>query len=221
MAWQLHFLNARGQLDRWRPAVEEGVEKVRRRCARVLESLPVVDIVVRAEPGGAIAEIGHVGQSPAPGVIFLTLDPTNPALVTHMGAAFERMVAHEVHHALRWDGPGYGESLGEALVSEGLAGQFVRQLFQNPPEPWERAVQNAALRDAAGRARAQWDATDYGHARWFYGRGDLGRWTGYALGYRLAGLWLTERPGRSAADAAREPAGSFRPLLDRLAALGC
>lgn len=220
MTWQLHFLNARGQLDRWRAAVEEGVEKTRRRCARVVD-LPPIDFVVRAGAAGTIPEIGHVGNTPAPGTIFLTLDPSNPALVTHMGGAFERMVAHEVHHALRWDGPGYGRTLGEALVSEGLAGQFVRQLFQNPPEPWERAVQPAALRAAAGEARELWDATDYGHARWFQGRGDLGRWAGYALGYRMVGLWLAERSDRSAANAAGEPAESFRPLLDRIATLGC
>ncbi len=29
-------------------------------------------------------------------------------------------------------GPGYGRTLGEVLVSEGLSGQFTRQLFANP-----------------------------------------------------------------------------------------
>ena len=27
----------------------------------------------------------------------------------------ERMFAHELHHAARWNGPGYGSTLGEAF----------------------------------------------------------------------------------------------------------
>ena len=196
------------------------MEKVRRRARRVIE-LPPIDFVVRAEHGGAIPEIGHVGNSPAPGIVYLTLDPANPALVTHMGAAFERMVTHELHHALRWDGPGYGRSLGEALVSEGLAGHFVRQLHHNPPEPWERAGTVAELMEAAALAHDAWDATDFSHADWFAGRGAMRRWIGYALGYRLTGLWLAEGAGRSAGAAAAEPAASFRALLGRIATLGC
>ena len=59
-------------------------------------------------------------------------------------------------------GPGYDRTLGEALVSEGLAGHFVQRLFGNPPEPWEHAV----------------------------GVGEYPRWLGYTLGYAIVGKWL-------------------------------
>jgi hypothetical protein len=71
----------------------------------------------------------------------LTLDPDNPNFERSLGDGdLRRTIAHEVHHCMRMAGPGYGWTLGEALVSEGLAGQFVHRLFGSPPEPWECAV---------------------------------------------------------------------------------
>ncbi|MES0476805.1 MULTISPECIES: DUF2268 domain-containing putative Zn-dependent protease [Citrobacter freundii complex] len=43
-----------------------------------------------------------------------------------------------LHHAARWQGPGYGSTLGEALVSKGLADHFSLELFGGEPELWER-----------------------------------------------------------------------------------
>lgn len=40
--------------------------------------------------------------------------------------------------SLRLDGQGYGSTLGEFIVSEGLAGQFSLELFGGEPELWER-----------------------------------------------------------------------------------
>jgi uncharacterized protein YjaZ len=34
---------------------------------------------------------------------------------------FPRTIAHEWHHLARWRGPGYGETIAEAIISEGLA----------------------------------------------------------------------------------------------------
>ncbi|WP_406721174.1 DUF2268 domain-containing putative Zn-dependent protease [Thioclava litoralis] len=46
-----------------------------------------------------------------------------------------RVLLHEYHHVLRGDGPGYGRSLEEALVSEGLAQLFVHQVLDVLPAP--------------------------------------------------------------------------------------
>ena len=63
----------------------------------------------------------------------MTLDPDNPNFAASLeGGAVHRHIVHEVHHCLRMAGPGYGWTLGEALVSEGLAGQFaaMRELVE-------------------------------------------------------------------------------------------
>nr|WP_274517589.1 DUF2268 domain-containing putative Zn-dependent protease [Pseudomonas sp. GM18] len=64
----------------------------------------------------------------------MTLDPDNPNLLPSLRTGtLHRQIVHEVHHCLRIAGPGYGWTLGEALVSEGLAGQFVRHLLGKRP----------------------------------------------------------------------------------------
>lgn len=76
-------------------------------------------------------------------------------------------------------------------MSEGLAGQFVTWLMGSPPEPWERALDRAAL-TAAPVSVAALGGVPYDHAAWFFGTGALPRWYGYTLGYHMVGAWLEE-----------------------------
>ncbi|WP_309228112.1 DUF2268 domain-containing putative Zn-dependent protease [Kosakonia sp. S42] len=59
----------------------------------------------------------------------MTVDPENNAFCKNDAYSIERMFAHELHHAARWSGPGYGFYLGEPLVSEELAGHFAIQVL--------------------------------------------------------------------------------------------
>jgi uncharacterized protein YjaZ len=159
-----------------------------------LVAAPTLAVELRHAPGRVIPEIGMVGYAPSATHFSLTFDSTNPHFAPSLAdGTLRRQVAHEVHHCLRHAGPGYGQSLGEALVSEGLAGQFVNRLYSTPPEPWEKAV---APRDA-------WrflpdDKTlgspMYDHSAWFFGTGGYPRWLGYTLGYLLAGRWRALEP---------------------------
>lgn len=158
---QFHFLNARADLrdiEAWSlPLLRET-----HALATARLKLRPLDIVIR--PGKRVVpQKGHVGHATEPGVIFLTLDLENPALRANPDRSLERMFAHELHHAARWDGPGYGRTLGAALVSEGLAGQFAQELFGGPPEPWESLDPSACLpfRD---RALRDWSDIRYNHA---------------------------------------------------------
>lgn len=90
-------------------------------------------------------------------------------------------------------GPGYGWMLGEALVSEGLAGQFVSRLFNSPSEPWECAVTDEVL-EANLPDNATLLGNGHDHRAWFFGFGGrYPRWLGYTLGYRIVGDWLETR----------------------------
>lgn len=99
-------------------------------------------------------------------------------------------MSHEVHHCLRMAGPSWGRTHGEALVREGLAGRFTQLLFDNEPEPWELALDIAALAKHLP-SDAMLGATDYRHDAWFSGARSEGppRWYGYTLGYVLVGAW--------------------------------
>lgn len=195
MSWQLHWLEASGDLRPWRETIAEEVEIARRAVAGVLPVSPL-DILVQRLPDAVIPETGTTGQAHRGNLFSLTLDPGNPNFERSLReGGLRRTVAHEVHHCMRMTGPGYGWTLGEALVSEGLAGRFVSHLFGSPPEPWECAVSDEVLK-AHLPDNPTLLSNGHDHRAWFFGVGGrYPRWLGYTLGYRIAGDWLGTAPG--------------------------
>lgn len=181
----------------WRAQILSEIEATREAVATLVPA-PALSVELRHAPGRVIPEIGMVGYSPSATRFSLTFDSTNPHFAPSLAdGTLRRQVVHEVHHCLRHAGPGYGRSLGEVLVSEGLAGQFVNRLYGTPPEPWERAVEPRvawrALPDDAALASMLFD-----HKAWFFGAGGHHpRWLGYTLGYLLAGRWRAVNPEAS------------------------
>lgn len=215
--WALHYLNSRGALDAYKTRIDAALREVARRAERVSAPL-ILDIVVRAVRNGGIPEIGHVGHVAGPGLLMVTIDPDNPNLSDNMGEPLERMIAHELHHLMRFDAIGYGSTLGDALVSEGLACHFVRELYANDREPWERALPREELGQYARLARSMADRTDYSYVAWFFGEGDLPRWLGYTLGWEIVSDFLRENPDARPSGLAATPPEPFLPFLDSLAA---
>ena len=114
-------------------------------------------------------------------------------------------LAHELHHSSRIrTGPGYGMTLGEALVTEGLADHFVDEAFPTtPPQPWDKALTEEQEHALWQRAEPElWRA--YDHRLWFFGDSGIPRWAGYSLGYSIVQRFLDE--GRSAAGSVEVPA---------------
>ena len=203
--WQVHFLNARHALTGIMPEVRAAVADAVARVSDHLE-LPDFDLVVRAGEGGS--DWGVTGAAPAPGMVELTL---SPARFAH-DLTVRRML-RELHHIARWDGPGYGRSLGEVLVSEGLAGHFVSRLLGGPPDPWDVTTPPSGL---AKRAMTEWAWRDLDRGLWFEGRGNIRKWAGYGLAHRLLAEHLSREPDLEAADLVHIPAEALRPAMRRL-----
>jgi uncharacterized protein YjaZ len=178
-------------LSPWQAIIEHEITVTRKAAARLVR-LPSLEVEIKhVPPSKVIPQLGMVGHCYGPEKFTLSFAPESdnflPALAD---GAVRRQVAHELHHCLRNAGPGYGLSLGEALVSEGLAGHFVHRLFGTSPEPWECALPDEV-------ALSHWPdkgalaATDYDHAGWFFGSGRrYPLWLGYTLGYVVVGRWL-------------------------------
>ncbi|QEM82419.1 DUF2268 domain-containing putative Zn-dependent protease [Halomonas binhaiensis] len=211
--WIVHYANACGQLDGWIERIGEGIAEARYRAEQVLPAIDL-DVVVQVWPGCVVKEIGFVGYAPTGTMMQLTFDPDNENLSRNIGEPLERMIAHELHHVMRWRGPGYGTTLGDALVSEGLAEHFSRQLYGSAPEPWEVEICGKRLVTCAEKAKLRWNDPHYHHGAWFFGQGDLPRWAGYSLGYALVGRYLEDHADESASSLIHEPAASFLAYLD-------
>lgn len=200
--WRLHWLEAAGSLDPWREVltaeIQAGCQAADRRAA-----LPAVDIIVQNVPRSGIPELGMGANAYRPNCFSLTLDPPNPRFADSLAeGAVQRLVVHELHHCLRFAAIGWNHTLGDALVSEGLAGHFVHECLETPPELWETALGAEALADWTERAHGEAEALRYDHAAWFYGGTPLyrrddavpPRWAGYAIGFDLVGRYLRRHP---------------------------
>ncbi|MFC3060475.1 DUF2268 domain-containing putative Zn-dependent protease, partial [Paenirhodobacter populi] len=160
----------------------------------------------------SLRETGHAGFATEAGVVYVTVDPGHAALRVNADLSLERMLAHALHHSARWDGPGYGRTLGAALVSEGLAGHFAQEVFGKGPEPWE-SLPVSVLRTHIPRAFHEWAYEGYAHEAWFFGSPDFPRWLGYSLGYQLVARYLASHPGVRASELVHGDARDFLPQL--------
>ncbi|WP_296262200.1 MULTISPECIES: DUF2268 domain-containing putative Zn-dependent protease [unclassified Pseudomonas] len=209
-ALNLHLLDARGTLTDINQWLRTALSRTHQ-IAGSLMALSPLDVVVKAGTH-VIPEKGHLGYAAEAGVIYLTVDPASPVLRDNADASLERMFAHELHHAARWQGPGYEKTLGESLVSEGLAGHFALQVCGGSPEPWEQ-LGACEIQPYIATAQTQWSRSDHDHAAWFFGSAGLPKWLGYSLGFRLVGRFLSEHPGSRASDLAQLDAEAFRSAL--------
>lgn len=212
MDWSVHYLNALGELNDLVSRVDEALHAVESRARERIVPI-ALDIVVQSAPNAIIPEMGFGANAPRPGVIYPSIAPDSSMLAANIGEPFERTIAHELHHALRWRHVGYGETLGEALVSEGLAGRFVQELFGHNGEPWETAIPRKEFPQYAKKACAAAKTTNYDRAKWFFGRGELPRWVGYTLSWEIVCDFLENNPNSKPSMLVSAPAETFKPEL--------
>ncbi|MCE0827164.1 DUF2268 domain-containing protein [Buttiauxella sp. A2-C2_NF] len=187
----LHILDAQKKLTAYCEWLNTCLTDTYAQAQRLM-LLPSLDVVVKSGTY-VISEKGHSGYCPESGVVYITVDPENPAFCKNDAQSIERMFAHELHHAARWAGPGYGFTLGEAIVSEGLAGHFSLEIFGGMPEPWE-SLNLDEVQPHLLQLHENWNRTDYDHNAWFYGTSHLPRWLGYTAGFNLVSSYLLADP---------------------------
>ena len=90
--------------------------------------VPNLTIRVRANASDAIPEIGIGGYNPNADEVILSVNPNFPDLATSIDTWFGPTLAHEMHHARRRRSVGYGNTLLQALVTEGLADCFAVEI---------------------------------------------------------------------------------------------
>ncbi|MBK1688360.1 DUF2268 domain-containing putative Zn-dependent protease [Rubrivivax gelatinosus] len=213
MPAQLHLLDAGGVFGVLRPRVEQAFASTIGLVGRLLP-IGAVDVVVQHDPRLVIPELGLGGYTPAADRVFMTLDLGHAGLRQRLEPVFTALLAHELHHTVRWAGPGYGRTLAEAAVSEGLACCFEAELPGGELPFYARPLPAAERERVWAAFAAQRDASSYDHEAWFYGRGALPRHAGYALGAEIVARHL-QRCGGSAAARVQAPAATllegFRP----------
>jgi uncharacterized protein YjaZ len=198
------------QLVRLRIFLERVLRLAERQVVPLLPIQGRVTVAVGIDPVRTIRETGIGARAWAADRIDVWLDPAHPWVEAAGEEELLAMLAHELHHCARWTRPGYGATLGEALVSEGLACVFETGFRGGVPPFWARALDARALRAAETRARPSLADRGYDHRAWFVGAPDDGlpRHVGYSLGFDIVARHV-RTTGRSAAQLVHVPAEPF------------
>lgn len=192
-----HLANAGGQLTGLEGRIEAAWSKFVPAVVKDLAAT-AIDVCFIPAPDNVIPQLGIGGYSPGPNNILVYLDPGFDRIDE---AEILATLLHESHHCIRWRGPGYGRSLGQAMISEGLACLYEQEHLGRVP------IYAAAdlPADQVARAGREFDRRDYDRDAWFFGRGDLEFWFGYSLGYRIC-QQHSAKTGLSAAQLVDTPA---------------
>jgi hypothetical protein len=169
------------------------------RALRLLPSRGQVRIDIRPNPDGAIPEIGVGGHTDLRGTVHLSWDPTRVAVRRDLLAWIPLIVAHELHHSSRFRAGAGGNTLGDVIVSEGLADRFAHEVYPRAQHsPWDHALTKEQEHAYWKRVRPLLQARIEPSVFW----GDNGRfpeWAGYTVGYDIVGRYLTAHHVRAAA----------------------
>jgi hypothetical protein len=165
-------------------------------------------IVVQAGSVWTIPDVGIGGKtSRGTGDVIVTMDARSPLPAQQLLTVWLPLaLAHELHHSKRViDGPGYGSTLLDAMITEGSAEAFVRATYRDAPAiPWVQPLTGKEQVDVWRQAKNVLSAADDidMHQKWFVGGGSLPRWPGYRVGYDIARGYLLRHPRATAAQLA-------------------
>jgi len=173
-----HYIaNSTGELDKLVDMISKSTSLVIPIVEKELDAKQI-DIIFVSAAALAIPEYGIGGNSPGPNHVYVSFDP-NSDKITQSG--LNETLLHEIHHCMRWRNPGYGETLGEAMISEGIACLYEEQHSGKTPLYAKVRLKGSQIAEAKKIINSK----NYNHSDWFFGSKDIVRWFGYSYGYKL------------------------------------
>lgn len=210
---KFYVLNASGKLDAYATRLVSIGESA---IADIQEQIPIVnvDIVLYYNPSFVIPEIGMCGNAPTPHTVWISLDPDNSHFTQNLEEEFVATLAHELYHCMRHRGPGcgYGTSLADALINEGLALAF-ESAFRGsiPARPVYASLSTEEYRVLYALAEREFSNPSYDHVEWFFAGAvskGLPPFAGYRLGYGIVRRFI-ELTGRKPGELWNEATSSL------------
>ncbi len=172
-----YIANSTGELDNLVEMIDRSLSRVIPVAQKELEA-DKIDIIFISAAGLAIPEYGMGGNSPGPNHLYVSFDPNSDKITIDK---LDETLFHEIHHCMRWRDPGYGETLGEAMISEGIACLYEEEHSGKAP-----IYAKVGLKaDQLVKAKKLIKTKTYNHSEWFFGAKNIDRWFGYSLGYKI------------------------------------
>lgn len=193
-----HIANATGELTNLTALIDNALVTVVPQVEKDLRANKI-DIFFISAANQAIPECGLGGNCPGPNHVYISFDPESDK-ITQEG--LNESLLHEIHHAMRWRDPGYGNTLGKAMVTEGLACLYEEQVTGHVPIYAQVELNDEQITLAKSKLHAE----DYDHNAWFFGSSqDIVRWFGYSYGYSICKTYA-DKSNKTASELVHVPA---------------
>lgn len=187
----IHFLETEKNLDQKMKDLLEGVVKAHALKACSFLGISYVNITVYSNENFVIPETGEGGYAASGDWFQIYIDPTKSEdeLEKIIKVDIPLTVYHELNHVARWNSTGYGVTLPEVIVTEGLASVFATENWKKSNSPWTK-YSSEEINELIKiyKCRDKNSDSNYSHSEWFYGTGVLPKWIGYKLGFHIVKL---------------------------------
>jgi len=190
----------------------------------ITEKLDVHNITVNIVskdlgPGHTLRELVN-GFAWSRDTVDIFVNPSHPDIDTLLEKAMKRYLGHELHHAKRYEGPGFGTTFFDSLIFEGIAQHFERELVETDPEEYRYGISPEKLQGLMLKAEELYDSPSYSlddHEKWFRSGSeeeDIPVAAGYAIGYQIVANYLErhkhDQPPVTASSLVLAPAKQLR-----------
>ncbi|HVX47967.1 MAG TPA: DUF2268 domain-containing putative Zn-dependent protease [Candidatus Saccharimonadales bacterium] len=205
MGLNLIIANADGSLDKKQSVIKRAFASASQTAQELLQ-LDKVDVVCISNKVYVIPEIGIGGFTPSRHLTYLYIDP---AAEINESEIFNTL-CHEFHHARRYDGPGYGNTLFDSIIFEGLATAFENEVSGGKAFISSTLRKRKNTRQLINKCKPHFNDTDFDHFKWFIRdkSGELPRWSGYEMGYFIVREQLAKQ-NKKASDLVLESPRNF------------
>jgi uncharacterized protein YjaZ len=179
-------------------AIINGIREVLPQIQRLIPADSVtINLEMTNDPFLVLPDWGVGGVANSPQLASVYFDPDNPNFKVEY---LLQGLSHELYHASRCRMPRWHMSLLELFINDGLADQFMVEVFKCEQAPPFQALAEEHIihylnmaKPAIRNRLPSW----YDCVPWFWGRsGDepLPRWTGFAVGSRIVKNYLEAHP---------------------------
>lgn len=174
------------------------------KTAEVLSILYPYNITLYANSQRVIPETGEGGFAGSKDLVQLFLDLTGKIhnVDNLIKKRLPGTIYHEMNHLKRWATVGYGQTLLEEIVSEGLACSFENKMWQTDQVPLFYEEERGVLKMLSlVKRQVAKKNSKFSHADWFFGTNPkIPKWLGYKLGFYIVEKALANAPKNTIVD---------------------